>query len=192
MEFLAILSTISEAVSTFKKLRSFVNNEMGDLLNRLGDGEFEEAQKHLAWSQSSSNAKMHINNAATLFRLAKSRYFPINRWNYFFKEAFVESMLSKPPFEYARMVHYQRACLCLVLAAACYKYLDETVAARETLKEAQLIFDEYLKELKSEIESVTIIRGKYSRWINTERREQLMSELSKQQREFSVLSQAIC
>jgi hypothetical protein len=61
-------------------------------------------------------------------------------------------------FNTPRFLAYQRAYKALILAAICYKYVDDLPSMPDTLQEAQDIFDEYQKKARSSIERLNTVK----------------------------------
>jgi hypothetical protein len=147
-------SIVSTGIKTGTTLRNFVRNELGALLQQLGGKEAEAARMLLQWSSQDKieerrcivDIAIFLGEAWRKYRidarssLTNSASEPaISWWN--------GSVLLSP-----RFLAYQNACGALILAAICFKYLNEMQAMEGILEEAKILFDEYQERVHSTIE----------------------------------------
>ncbi|MCY6493812.1 hypothetical protein [Leptolyngbya sp. GGD] len=159
MNFQAVLLSVQNGAESKHKIKLFMEKGIVDLLSELGDDEFKEAQRSLIWSQTGSDARMHIENAATMFRLARTKYMSAisstTRWQQIC-EAFIGGAKSTSPLDYPRMINYKKACVSSIFTAICYGYLKETKAMQDSLNDARQLFEAYRATSTSEIASVLL------------------------------------
>jgi hypothetical protein len=153
--FFTFLSIVSTGIKTGTTLRNFVRNELGELLQQIGDAESEEAIDLLTYGSSSKDERIYIHQAAnSLSNAAMAKYLIAARSNTTKASAALEPALSwwyGSIFNIPRFLAYRKACVALILSAVCYKYLDESQPMQEKLKDFQDVFDEYQERVRSAI-----------------------------------------
>lgn len=159
MKFVSVLMTIQNGLKTEHEMKVFMEKGIVDLMANLGDSEFLEAQRSFIWSRTGTDSRMHIENAATMFRLAKSKYINAIQSTTSVKsifESFLGGWNSTSPLDYPRMINYKKACVCSILTATCYGYLREAEALRDSLADAEEIFKAYMLISSKEISSILL------------------------------------
>jgi hypothetical protein len=139
------ITTINEVVGVYETLKSFVINEMAELVTRMGEMEYKAAVKSLrdikTIDERLSEAKkgelrdMYILNAILALKLAHER----------FEAAIPKGMRRWVWSTCAARDAYARICSALVLQATCFGALGDWTNAAIQFGEAVLVFEEYAK-----------------------------------------------
>jgi hypothetical protein len=120
MDFVTVCQALSTAISTTSKLRSFLQDDLAILLNKLGKTQYKAAIRALDDMSDSSDFERELQSAVTLLR---SSY-----------EMFISAKGTDTKLD---------ACGTAMTIAACYRYLNEPSLVKKYCEKAYRIFFSY-------------------------------------------------
>lgn len=185
MELVTFIQAAKGASKTYEMLKSFVENEMADLLMKIGEVHYHTAIQHLRDAKMSSNPNEQILLAVGSFLTARNFLLEGLPKGFEAWMAEVDILgLGHSAIQRAYTIR-KNAYVATILVILCYRYLNQPHLIRQYINTAESDFEKYVSANKTRIRAVGVTF--YLENIDTfEKDHELIRESFKEFKEISL------
>ena len=144
---LELVATVKPFLKSAETLRAFVRDEMAELLEKLGDIQYQAAIGALNDAKKSSQPSREIEMAVTHLRGAYQTFYSIIPKDTFFsglKEAIALGVMG-PFYTPKTITGNKKACEAAIMIAICYRDFKEDTLMEEYINRARKHYQKYVK-----------------------------------------------